>query len=109
MTRTQKIAFAAAAAVVLAIGAVWFFILRDTSPPPLSLDDAVASLTATTAAPTTAAPTTTSPAEGPAPTEPPPTTAPPATEPPPEATGPVDTDGEWSPRSRGVHRRLSDR
>ncbi len=55
MTRTQKIALGIGAAVVVAIGAIWFFILRDTSPPPLSLEDAVASLT-TTAAPTTAAP-----------------------------------------------------
>jgi polyisoprenoid-binding protein YceI len=54
-------------AVVLFAGAVWFFFLRSDAPPPATLEDAVASVTSTTAADsaadtaaeTTAAPETT--------------------------------------------------
>ena len=53
MTRKKMIIIGAAPVAVVVAVAVWFFVLRDNAPPPLTLDAAVAS--ATTAIPTTAA------------------------------------------------------
>lgn len=50
MTRTRIIAMGAAAAVLVAVGfGGWYFFIRDDSPPPVNLADAVASLTDSTA------------------------------------------------------------
>jgi polyisoprenoid-binding protein YceI len=86
MTRRTKILLGAGAGVIVLAGllfAGWYFFIRDDAPPPVAIEDAVASVETTvppTSAPeesetpaTTSAPATTAPA-----TTAPPTTAPPA-------------------------------
>lgn len=80
MSRTMKVGLAALAAIVVLGGAFWYFVLRDDSPPPVSLDSALDTLATATASATAMSGTNASP-------EP---TATATAEP------PNGIDGEWS-------------
>ncbi len=58
MNRAKYLAAGGAAGLLLVVVGIWFFIFRDTAPPAASLDDAVGSVTSTTAAGSTATSTT---------------------------------------------------
>lgn len=62
----RNVLIASVAALVAVTGAIWFFFLRSDAPPPATIEDAVASVTSTTAADgagdTTVAPESTIPA-----------------------------------------------
>ena len=45
----RNVFIASAAALIVVVGAVWFFFLRSDAPPPATIEDAVASVTSTTA------------------------------------------------------------
>ena len=101
LLRTRIILAAVAVAVVGA--GVWYFVIRDDAPAPVSLETAVSSVEDATATPTpppaaaTSTPEPTATAEATA-TEAPastPTPTPTPTEEPPAATWPDDPTGEW--------------
>lgn len=50
MSRTMKVGVAALAAVIVLSAAFWYFVLRDDSPPPVSLDSALDTITQTPSA-----------------------------------------------------------
>ena len=80
----RGIAIGLTAAVVVAAAGIWFVFFRDDAPPELSLDDAVAAITATTGAAS---------GEGDSTTTSPPVTDAPTNSTPPDATG---LDGSWT-------------
>lgn len=105
-TRT-RIAILAAVVVAVVAAGVWYFVIRDTAPAPVSLETAVSSVqqTATptpTTAPATSTPdptatATSAPASTPAATATPTATEEPAA----EAVWPDDPTGEWVVSSEG--------
>ncbi len=58
MSNRVKYLLAGFGVVAVAVGAVWWFVFRDDAPPPVSLDDAVASVTTLPGGTTTTGPDT---------------------------------------------------